>query len=285
MKKYIVCAAAFLFLACNNDHDEESVSQAKIQKLTIKDEMITNGNTVVTDQLDFKFEYNQNKLTKVWDPANYTEILTYENNLIREINISGYSYPMLSDHMPFTIKRKLSYDGNQRIIKSESLENTASYSYIAFEYPSSGLIIAKEYMQSPYDGVVRLAYKYLIYLNNNNVTKVEKWINTIPELMTEVTNYEYDQKINPNSLVDRNRILGLPRYSYNIFVLQDYSQISKNNVIKKQRIAFGGNGISYPDPKIEISYEYQNNDLPSSVYIKEGYQSSLLKVSANFGFN
>ncbi len=206
----------------------------KIQTLTIQDENVKNGTTSLYEKLDFKFEYSNSRLVKVWDiNNNYTENLTYNNNLLSEINISGYRYPELHLHIPLKIKRKLTYDNTQRLIKSENLDDPNSLSYTVFEYPSSDIIIAKDYKQNNY-GQVTPSITSKIYISNQNVTKVEIYYEAIPAILAYVIKYEYDQKINPNFLIDRNRILALPNYAFNVYYVQDYSQLSKNNVTKKK---------------------------------------------------
>ncbi|WP_312899974.1 hypothetical protein [Chryseobacterium taichungense] len=289
MKKYVLGVSFFVLLSCGSSDESENnnlnVLNTKIQTLTIKDEEIQNGNTTLYEKLDFKFEYDQNNLVKVWDlNNNYTENLTYTNYLLTNISITGYSYPQLSDHLFFMVKRNLSYDTNQRIIKSEVIEGTGNYKYTTFEYPSADIIIAKKYFQSSFDGTITWSQKSIIYLNNGNVTKVEQWANTIPAVQIGVIKYEYDQKMNPNFLINENRILALPEYSFNVFELQDYSQISKNNVIKKLKYTIN-NGVESLTETVNVHYDYQNNNLPSTIYLQYDYSNNTgLKVSAVYGY-
>ncbi|GEN76940.1 hypothetical protein [Chryseobacterium hagamense] len=289
MKKYLLATLFISLLSCGVSDDFENQSgnplNTKIRTLTVQDEEIQNGNATLYEKLDFKFEYSQNKLVKIWDiHNNYTEELSYVNNSIKNINISGYLYPQLSNHLFFKVKRNLFYDNNQRIIKSEAVENTGNYRYTTFEYPSADIIIAKTYLQNTFDGSIVWSQKSVIYLSNGNVEKVELWENTIPAMRSKVTKYEYDQKINPNFLIDVNRILALPEYSFNVFELQDYSQISRNNVIKKTKYTVDNN-IESVSEIVNVHFSYQNNDLPSSIYLQYDYPGNTgLKVSAIYGY-
>lgn len=289
MKKYVLGAVLFSLLSCAGTDESEygnaGPASAKIQTLTIKDEVIQNGNTNLYEKLDFKFEYDQDKLTKVWDVHNnYTENITYTNNKITNISISGYSYPQLADQISFKVKRNVMYDGNNRIVKSEAVESEADFKYTTFEYPSPDMLITKDYFKNSFDGTVGWTQRSIIYVNNGNVTKVEEWLNTVPAVHIRTTKYEYDQKISPNSLIDPNRILALPRYSFNVFELQDYSQISKNNVMKKTKYAIN-NGVEVLTETVNVYYQYQVNDLPSTIHLQYDYPGNeSLKVSAVYGY-
>lgn len=289
MKKYLLGISFIYLLSCGNsdnlENENVNLLNTKIQTLTIQDEEIDNGNATLYEKLDFKFEYAQNKLIKVWDiHNNYTENLSYTNNLITNININGYSYPQLSNHLFFKVKRNLFYDNNQRIIKSEAVESPNNYRYTTFEYPSANIIVAKNYLQNSFDGSITWSQKSIIYLSNGNVEKVEIWWNTIPSIQSSVTKYEYDQKINPNHSVDINRILALPEYSFNVFELQDYSQISNNNVIKKMKYTVNNNVESLSET-VNVHYNYQSNNLPATIYLQYNYPGNTgLKVSAIYGY-
>jgi hypothetical protein len=288
--KYFFYLASFLLLGCNNNDDLENQttnpSQAKIQTLTIQDEEIQNGNASIYEKLDFKFEYNnQGKLIKVWDiHNNYTENLIYNGNLISDITITGFQYPQLSNQIPLYKKRHLTYDTSQRLIKSEALENPNNNSYVTLGYPASNLIIVKKYSKN-YLGNMVNTDRLNIYLTDQNVTKIEQWYDAANmSILLNITKYEYDQKINPNFMINLNRILALPDYSFNVFELQDYSQISKNNVIKKQKYAVN-NGIEELKETVNINYNYQSNDLPGTIYLQYNYpDNNGLKVSAIYGY-
>lgn len=291
MKKYFIYFTSFLLLACNDNDDFENQitnpEQTKIQTLSILDEQILNGNVTVTDKLDFKFEYDQDKLVKVWDiHNNYTENLTYNNNLLTDIDITGYVYPGLVDHVPLNVQRKLTYDSSNRLIKSE---NTLAYantkSYKIFEYPSIDIIIIKEFYENS-SNIVELTSIFKIHLNNGNVTKVEIGSVTNPTVFFKGINYEYDQKVNPNSLIDRNRILGLINHNFNLSVLQDYSQISKNNVTKKTEYLVVSNGAEYLYEPTNFTFDYQNN-LTSKIIFQYDWPASTglsLRISSIYGY-
>jgi hypothetical protein len=290
MKKYILGALFLSLLSCDSSDDldnKKNVTQEKIQTFTIEDEQIINGNSTLTDKLDFKFEYNQDKLVKVWDiHNNYTENLTYNsNNLLTDIDITGYTYPGLEDHVPLNVQRKLTYDTNNRLAKSEDkMVPLNTKAYTTFEYPSADVILVKELFQDTNNTVV-LTGIFKIHLYNGNVTKVEIGSVTNPSVFIKGINYEYDQKINPNSLIDRNRILGLIRYGFNLFVLQDYSQISKNNVIKKTEYLIT-NGGEYLYEPTTFTYNYQNN-LTSKIIFQFDWPASTgtsLRVSSIYGY-
>lgn len=286
MKKYLlgICFLSFLSCGDSGDSDNQTFNSSKIQTLTIQDENITNGNASLSEKLDFQFEYNQNKLVKVWDlHNNYTENLTYNNNSLSAITINGYIYPDLASHQPLNVKRNIVCDANNKIISSENpiADFSGNTTYTLFEYPSSDIIIAKyynKYLNNP--GVLKETSK--IFLNNGNVTKVQFAYDNSPVFTKEVR-YEYDQKSNPNSLIDRNRILALPEYAFNVFMLQDYSQISKNNVVVKKSYWI------YPSEILlettNFHYNYQNNDLPGTIYLQYDYPGNTgLKVSAIYGY-
>ncbi|MCS3869208.1 hypothetical protein J3D55_002124 [Chryseobacterium ginsenosidimutans] len=289
MKKCLL-GVFLVLLSCGNSDDLDNQTdnlnppQAKIQTLTIQDEEISNGNATLLEKLDFKFEYNQDKLVKVWDiHNNYTENLTYNNNLLTDIIINGYVYPGLEDHVPLNVQRKLSYDNSNRLIKSENpVVANGAKSYTTFEYPSADIIIAKKYTQYVNNTVSQISLDK-IHLNNGNVTKVEKGDVNNPSVLTNGINYEYDQKTNPNSLIDRNRILGLFDYSFNLFMLQDYSQLSKNNVIKRTEYVIT-NGGEYLYEPTNFIYDYQNNLTNKIIYQYDWPTTPSLKVSAIYGY-
>lgn len=289
MKNYLSFIPFLFLMSCNNDDIVENVisntTSSKIQTLTIKDENVLNGVATLYEKLDFKFEYSGDKLIKVSDiHGNYTENLTYTSNSLSTITISGYVYPQLVDHTPFDIKRNITCNTNNQIILSENpVQNSLGYSfYTTFEYPSADIIIAKDYIKylNNNSGILKKTSK--IFLNNGNVTKVQRTYDGSDVFIKEIK-YEYDQKINPNFLIDKNRILALPEYAFNVFMLQDYSQISKNNVLKRTEYLLPTNE-QYGDV-LNIAYNYQNNDLPGTIYLQYNYPDNEgLKVSAIYGY-
>lgn len=287
MKKILFGTLFLSIISCTTDTIDDTVSPpsvgAKIQTFTTKDESVDNGNITLYERYDYKFEYNQDKLTKVWDiNGNYTENLIYDNNLVSRIDIVGNRFIDIGVTSPFSLSRKLSYDSNQRIIKTQPLSNNVPVenNYVTFEYPSSDIIIAKGYGQNPFNNQIALQYTLKMYIANENVVKIEQYQNSV---LLYITNYEYDQKISPNYNTDKNIILGLPGYSFNIFPLQDYSQISKNNVISKKRYGVEpgvGNNLM---ESVEVAYTYQSNNLPATViYHYPGDPNSY--TSGDFGF-
>lgn len=290
MKKHFFYFASFLLLACTNNDDLENrtltnPSQVKIQTLTIQDEEISNGNTTLIEKLDFKFEYNQDKLVKVWDiHNNYTENLTYNNNLLTDIVITGYVYPGLQDQTPLNVQRELTYDNSNRLVKSENpITINGTKHYTTFEYPSTDVIIVKEYMQLS-NNIINLTNLSKIHINNGNVTKVEKANAANPSVFIKGINYEYDQKINPNSLIDKNRILGLVNYSYNLFMLRDYSQISKNNVVKRTEYLVVSGGAEYLYEPSNFTFDYQNSLTNKIIYQEDSFNAPSLRVSSIYGY-
>jgi len=289
MKKYILGFFFLSLLSCGNSDDMDDQTnpmQQKVRTLTIQDEEVSNGNSTLIEKFDFKFEYDQDKLVKVWDiHNNYTENLTYDfNNLLTDIVITGYVYPGLQDQIPLNVQRKLTYDSNNRLAKSENpvFVNNAK-SYTIFEYPSADIIMAKKYNQY-LDNTVNLVSIFKIHLNNGNVTKVEQGSISNPSVFPNGINYEYDQKINPNSIIDRNRILGLVDYSFNLFMLQDYSQISKNNVTKKTEYLIVGGGSEYLYEPTTFTYDYQGN-LTSKIVFQYNWSTiPSLRVSSIYGY-
>lgn len=292
MKKYLLGILFFSILSCGSSDDLDNQTPnndpplGKIKTLTIKDEEQVNGVVSMIEKLDFKFEYDNDKLVKVWDVnGNYTENLTYTSGLLTSISIEGNTYPGLSDASPFSEKRKLIYDNNQRLIKVENIDMNYVKNYKTFEYPSGDIIIVKNYSNN-YSGIPFNTDMLKIYVNNKNVTKVERYEEGNLSKLGNVITYEYDNNINPDFLIDRNRILALPEYAYNIFMLQDYSQISRNNISKKTVYYFG----SMPDsPKKEIKMvsQYQNNDLPFTIYYQEKIDNTpndYFRVSAVYGY-
>ncbi|EJL68575.1 hypothetical protein [Chryseobacterium populi] len=288
MKKFLFCFLSLIVLSCTNDNDSienSSVNHAKIQTLTIKDEMVSNGVASLAEKYDFKFEYNGDRLIKVWDiHGNYTENLTYNsNNLLTNIVITGYQYPGIEDHVPLNVSRKLIYDSSNRLIRSENpVVTNDARSYTTFEYPSSNIIIAKYYIQY-LNNADKLNRVTKIYLDNGNVSRVE-FAFVDNSIFMQGIKYEYDQKVNPNFLIDKNRILGLVDYSFNIFVLQDFSQISKNNVIKKTEF-LTADGTDYMYEPTYLQYDYQNN-LPSKIVFQYDWPngSPSLRVSSIYGY-
>ncbi|PRB04537.1 hypothetical protein CQ046_07430 [Chryseobacterium sp. MYb7] len=292
MKKYLLGILFFSVLSCGSsddlDHQIPNNDQplGKIKTLTIKDEELANGTVSLIEKLDFKFEYNNDKLFKIWDVnGNYTENFDYTNGLLTSISIEGNSYPGLSNPSPFSEKRKLIYDDNQRLIKVENLNPGYEKNFKTFEYPSADVIIVKNYIN--YYGTPFNTEMLKVFISNQNVIKVERYEEGNLSKLRDVITYEYDQNINPDFLINRNRILALPEYAYNIFMLQDYSQISRNNISKKVVYYFG----SLPDsPKKEIKMvsQYQNDGLPSIIYYQEKISDNIpndyLRVSAAYGY-
>ncbi len=288
MKKYLLGILFLSVLSCGSSDDSENLitndpALLKIKTLTLKDEDVVNGVTFLYEKLDFKFEYNNDQLVKVWDiNGNYTESLTYVNGLLSGISITGYMYPQLYLHNPLDIRRKLTYT-NQKLSKSEVLEQPLDGKvYTTFEYPSNDIIIARDYTKY-YLGQINNTMMFKIYITNQNVTKVETYQGENAAALTHTTIYEYDQNINPNFLIDKNRILGLPSYGYNIFSLRDYSQISKNNVVKKKTY-FSTVQDENLMGEFNTFYQYQSNGLPSTIYYKENDPNNYLKVSAIYGY-
>ncbi|SHM52502.1 hypothetical protein SAMN05444360_11355 [Chryseobacterium carnipullorum] len=288
MKKYLLGILFLSVLSCGSSDDSENLitndpALLKIKTLTLKDEDVVNGVTFLYEKLDFKFEYNNDQLVKVWDiNGNYTESLTYVNGLLSGISITGYMYPQLHLHNPLDIRRKLTYT-NQKLSKSEVLEQPLDGKvYTTFEYPSNDIIIARDYTKY-YLGQINNTMMFKIYITNQNVTKVETYQGENAAALTHTTIYEYDQNINPNFLIDKNRILGLPSYGYNIFSLRDYSQISKNNVVKKKTY-FSTVQDENLMGEFNTFYQYQSNGLPSTIYYKENDPNNYLKVSAIYGY-
>lgn len=284
MKKYIFCFLSLLALSCSNDNDtaeNPNANQVKIKTLTIKDEEVQNGNSSLYEKLDFEFEYNQDKLIKVRDiHGNYTEILSYNNNnLLTDIDITGYQYPSLADHYPLNVKQKLTYNNNNKLIKSEDQTDTYYRPYTTFEYPANDIIIAKFYSGGA--GIQTVSKTSKIFFNNQNVIRVEIARNN-SSIFTDAIKYEYDQKINPNSLIDQNRILGLPNFAFNIFMLQDYSQLSKNNVTKRSTYFIYPQ--EYLKTSLDIKYDYQNNSFPTNIYIDDFPEAPTFKASAVYGY-
>ncbi|MEG1668372.1 hypothetical protein [Chryseobacterium sp.] len=288
MKNYLSLIPFLLLMSCANDDIIENVvsntSSTKIQTLTIKDEEILNGVATLYEKLDFKFEYSNDKLIKVYDiHGNYTENLTYINNSLTSITISGYAYPQLVDHTPLDIKRNTTCNTNNQIILSENpVQNSlGNRFYTTFEYPSVDIIIAKDYIKSfNNSGILKKTSK--IFLNNGNVTKIQSTYDGSDIFLKEIR-YEYDQKNNPNFLIDRNRILALPEYAFNVFALQDYSQISKNNVLKRTEYLLPTNE-QYSNV-LNVNYNYENNDFPETIYLQYNYPDNQgLKVSAIYGY-
>ncbi|WP_077414846.1 hypothetical protein [Chryseobacterium sp. JV274] len=292
MKKYLLGILFISIISCgSSDELDNQIPNTdpplgKIKTLTIKDEELANGITSLVEKLDFKFEYSNDKLVKVWDVnGNYTENLDYTNGLLTSISIEGNSYPGLSDPSPFSEKRKLMYDNNQRLVKVENIDMNYVKNYKTFEYPSGDIIIVKNYIDN-YSGIPFNTDMLKIYMNNENVTKVERYEEGNLSKLGNVITYEYDNKINPDFLIDRNRILALPEYAYNIFLLQNYSQISKNNVSKMIKYYFGSLPDS-PKKEFEMISQYQNNGLPSTIYYQEKIDNTpndYIRVSAVYGY-
>ncbi|CAD0225491.1 hypothetical protein [Chryseobacterium sp. JV274] len=292
MKKYLLGILFISIISCgSSDELDNQIPNTdpplgKIKTLTIKDEELANGITSLVEKLDFKFEYSNDKLVKVWDVnGNYTENLDYTNGLLTSISIEGNSYPGLSDPSPFSEKRKLMYDNNQRLVKVENIDMNYVKNYKTFEYSSGDIIIVKNYIDN-YSGIPFNTDMLKIYMNNENVTKVERYEEGNLSKLGNVITYEYDNKINPDFLIDRNRILALPEYAYNIFLLQNYSQISKNNVSKMIKYYFGSLPDS-PKKEFEMISQYQNNGLPSTIYYQEKIDNTpndYIRVSAVYGY-
>ncbi|MDR3024896.1 hypothetical protein [Chryseobacterium sp.] len=291
--KYLLGILLFSIISCGNSEEldnqipDTDLPLGKIKTLTIKDEELVSGTASLIEKLDFKFEYSNDKLVKVWDVnGNYTENLEYTNGLLTSISIEGNSYPGLSDPLPFSEKRKLIYDNNQRLVKVENIDLNYVKNYKTFEYPSGDVIIVKNYIDN-YSGIPFNTDMLKIYMNNKNITKVERYEEGNLSKLGNVITYEYDNNINPDFLIDRNRILALPEYAYNIFMLQDYSQISRNNVSKKN-VYYWGSIPDSPKKELEMVSQYQNNNLPSIIYYQEKISDNIpndyFRVSAVYGY-
>ncbi|SHF46001.1 hypothetical protein [Chryseobacterium vrystaatense] len=292
MKKYLLGLVFLSLISCGNSDDPDNPITndpllPKIKTLSIKDEETINGSTTLYENYDYKFEYDQDKLVKVWDTkGNYTENLVYENDLISTITITGNKYVDNGPVSPYTIKRKLYYDNNRRLIKSEPISNTNVYNeYMVFEYPSPDVILVKFFGKNSWNDDIGVQNTHKIYFVNGNVTKVEQYFNESTSTGTYYfTTFEYDNKINPNSLIDRSRILALPRNIYNIYVLQEFAQISKNNVVKKQAYwASPDYGVQPVGWSTDINYTYHSNGLPA-VVSHDVPDLPGFKTSATFGF-
>lgn len=293
MKKYLLGILFLSVLSCGSSDDLENVITndpvlPKIRTLSIKDEETINGNTTLYENYDYQFEYDQDKLVKVWDTkGNYTENLTYNNNLISLISISGNKYvDNGAAPSPYKIKRKLYYDSNGRLIKSEPIyDNTVVQDYTVFEYPSPDVILVKFFGKNSWNNDIGVQRVFKIYLVNGNVTKIDEYFNE--SMSTEgyfYTTFEYDNKMNPNYLIDRNRILGLAGNLYTIYVLQDFAQISKNNVVRKQRYTVEpSHGLTPTGGPIDMDYTYHSNGLPA-VVTHHVPDMPGFKTSATFGF-
>ncbi|WP_126650291.1 hypothetical protein [Chryseobacterium aureum] len=294
MKKYLLGILFFSIISCGSSDELDNQIPStdpllgKIKTLTLKDEEIANGIASLVQKQDFKFEYNNDKLIKVWDSnGDYTENLSYTNGLLTSISIEGNTYVMdMSNPYPFSEKRQLIYDNNQRLVKVKNLDSSNVKNYKTFEYPSSDVIIVKDYTDY-YSGATVNTEMLKIFMSNQNVTKVERYEDGNLSKLRDVLTYEYDQKINPNFLIDKNRMLALPNYAYNIFLLQNYSQISKNNVSKMIKYYFGSLPDS-PKKEFEIISQYQNNGLPSTIYYQEKISDNtpinFIRVSAVYGY-
>lgn len=283
MKYLYIVVLCIFFSSCSNDSDNENLQaingNEKLQKLTIIDEDLENGVYSFHEKLDLTFGYNQNKLVTVIDSGGkYNETLSYVNGNLKNITITGIDFPGLDNNFPLNIVRDLFYDSSNRLIKAvnPTIDIYGQTQEKHYEYPSNNLIIVKDFLITS-SGNQILQQQTKIYFTNQNVEKIELFNNTSATPYRNMK-FEYDSKINPNTRVDFNRILALPEKSYTVNIIQNYSQLSKNNVLKIINNDIYG-ATEYQTFLNEINYIY---DSATNLPITQSFK--ILDVSNNIGY-
>ena len=119
---------------------------------------------------------------------------------------------------------------------------------------------------------------------NQNVNKIEFFNGSETEPL-RVLKFQFDNKINPNSKIDFNRILAAPEMSYSAGAIQNFSQLSKNNVTKSiENIVYGNTETLYRE--FNITYQYNQDNFPTTqyYYLTDSSDTYELKHSANFQY-
>ena len=278
MKKALHFLFIFILLiSCSNNEIDNLVEDIKIKKITFLDEDIENGTYHLHETIDFDFSYENNLLKKVYDVnGNYLENLNYVNGILKEIKIQG------KDIVP--INRQLYYDSNNKLIRVVDINKEDLYiKEERFEYSSNDVIIVKYFGGFDINQLILRESKKITLLNQN-VTKIE-FFNGNAIVPYRSLKFEYDNKINPNSKIDFNRILAAPEMSYAVSAIQDFSQLSKNNVTKSvDNFIYGNTETLYR--KFDISYKYNGDNLPINQYFEltDSSNNNGFKLSANFQY-
>lgn len=287
---YVILLCIFLNSCSDNELISNSdVNSEKITKLLIVDEDKENGVYHFHQKRDFSFVYNQDKLVSVVDAGgNYTENIGYTNGNVNPtyIHISGMSFTGSDYEFPINLTRNLYYDSSNRLVKSENpvLDIYGQIWGTEFEYPSTNIIIAKNYLITS-SGNQILKSQSKIYFVNENVEKIE-FYNDYSTTPNSNIKFEYDNKINPNSKININRILALPNYSYTVNILQNYSQLSKNNVIKStNNNIYGSTEMIVSSTDIYYTYD-SNTNLPitQSYSVMDNTATNGFTITGNFSY-
>lgn len=270
----LICTLLF---SCNNNENDDLVEDKKIKKITVIDEDFENDSYQLHQTSDFNFSYENNLLTKVYSGNdNYLENLYYHNGILKEIKIKGKDL--------VTIDRQLYYDSASKLVKVLDINKENLYiKEERFEYPSNDVIIVKYFGGYDINQLIFIEKKK-ITIFNQNVQKIE-FFNGNATVPHRALKFEYDNKINPNSKIDFNRILAAPEMSYAVSGIQDFSQLSKNNVIKSVNyFVYGNTEIFYK--KFNITYQYNQDNLPANQSFKVTDSSNTygFKITANFQY-
>ncbi len=262
MKKIYFLLLSILLINCSSEstnplNNSSNFDTKKIKKITILDQDIENGVIQTHEQYDLDFVYAQNNITNVIGSiGNYNENQTYSNGILSNINISANVYGTNS----FYIR-------NLTVNAAGKLEKTVNIDYdiygqrheTHFEYPNPNLIIVKEILVLPNGNQVLTDQTKNIHFVNGNVQKIE-YYNISPNALFRIDKFEYDNKINPNLGNTPNRILADPYHSYVPYILRNYSQLSKNNVVKYTNVyVYGTQEVVNGIYNINYMYDSQTN--------------------------
>lgn len=283
---YFILLSALL-IQCNSDENllnNPNFGNEKIKKITILDQDIDNGNLQTYEQYDLNFSYNQNILTNVNSSnGNFSENQSYTNGFLSNITLTGNIYGVNS-----FFKRNLIINTGNKLQKTVAvdLDIYGQRRETHYEYPNSNIIIVKEVLLLPNGNEVLTDQTKKIYFVNENVQKIE-YYNISNNSLLHIDKFEYDNKINPNSKITPNRILADPSHSYGPYILRNYSQLSKNNVVKYTSVdVYGNQELEIGKYDITYTYDAQTNLPITQSYIIMDSNTSTFgsKITATYEY-
>lgn len=232
-----------------------------------------------TRNYNFLLQYENNDVIKIYEPNNgFTENIIYSAGLIKDIIFSSTSFSNSISN--YTHSRKLFYENNKLVRSEAPLDIYNNLDYKVYSYPDENKIYVTGYRKDSY-GRISFLFENRIYFENENVVKIETLLRE-----NEVNSYslfEYDDKNNPFNKINKNRILAYPQFIYTIYLLRNYSLLSKNNVVKVTNYY---NNRTYADTllsEFNFDYEYVNN-LPIKIWFIDYYEISDTKTTVNFEY-